>query len=355
MQPDNAVALPATDRLKAAMPTAITMGDPAGIGPEITVKAWQALCAVKSMRPFFVIGSAQALAAACNALGAPPPVIITSPADAASVFARALPVIALPCTPVTPGLPDSSAAPAIISSIEKAVEYTLSGQSCAVVTNPIAKSVLYDAGFTHPGHTEFLGALTAGVPGPEPRGPVMMLSAAGLHVALATIHIPVKSVPDAISTDGIIKTARIMDRALKDYFGHPAPRIALTGLNPHAGESGSIGQEETDIINPAAAALRAMGIDATDAQPADTLFHAEARETYDAVLAMYHDQGLIPVKTLDFHGGVNITLGLPIIRTSPDHGTAFDIAGKGVARPDSLMAAIRRAQHMTDAKTKSLI
>ncbi len=327
------------------------MGDPAGIGPEITAKAWQAL--QQSDSPFFVIGSLDVITRACRELCIPDPEAITSPDQAPAAFARALPVLPIGCTAVTPGKPDSGTAPAIIESIETAVSLTLSGAASAVVTNPIAKSVLYDAGFRHPGHTEFLGALTAKAPGPDPRGPVMMLSAAGLHVALATIHIAIKDVPAAISQDGIVKTARIMDRALRDYFGCETPRIALTGLNPHAGESGAIGREEKDIINPAAAALRAMGIDATDAQPADTLFHAEAREGYDAVLAMYHDQGLIPVKTLDFHGGVNITLGLPIIRTSPDHGTAFDIAGQGIARPDSLIAAIKRAASMAQMKAQT--
>ncbi len=327
-------------------PLAVTLGDPAGIGPEITLKAWQAICAVKTARPFFVIGCVKTLSVTAKALGISAPVKISAPEDAKDIFARALPVLPIDCPPVTAGRPNSNAAPAIIGSIEAAVSLTLAGKASAVVTNPIAKNVLYDAGFTHPGHTEFLGALTADVPGPDPRGPVMMLSAAGLHVALATIHIPVTAVPKSLTTDGIVKTARIMDRALRDYFGHKSPRIALTGLNPHAGEAGGIGREEIEIINPAAQILRDMGINATDAQPADTLFHAEAREGYDAVLAMYHDQGLIPVKTLDFHGGVNITLGLPIIRTSPDHGTAFDIAGTAIARPNSLIAAITRASAM---------
>lgn len=333
----------------APAPLAVTMGDPAGIGPEITVKAWQSLRAQSGLA-FFVIGCIDVLTQACERAGAQSPVTITDPGECRAVFSDALPVLPIKCAPVLPGSPDSNAAPAIIKSIEMATALALDGGANAVVTNPIAKSVLYNAGFRHPGHTEFLGALTSDAPGPDPRGPVMMLSAAGLHVALATIHIAITDVPAAITKDGIIKTARIMDRALRDYFGHPNPRIALTGLNPHAGEAGAIGREEIEITNPAAAALRAMGINATDAQPADTLFHAEAREGYDAVLAMYHDQGLIPVKTLDFHGGVNITLGLPIIRTSPDHGTAFDIAGKGVARPDSLIAAIKRAQSMARMK-----
>lgn len=335
--------------LTAALTPVLTMGDPAGIGPEITAKAWQALSAEDDAGPFFVIACPNVMARACRDLDLPAPITIKAPQDAAAVFADAVPVLPIDCADVTPGKPDSRAAPAIINAIETAVALTLRGEASAVVTNPIAKSVLYEAGFAHPGHTEFLGALTQSAAGPDPRGPVMMLSAAGLHVALATIHIAIKDVPGALTSDGIVKTARIMDQALRDYFGVKAPRIALTGLNPHAGEAGSIGREDIDIINPAAAQLRAMGIDATDAQPADTLFHEEAREGYDAVLAMYHDQGLIPVKTLDFHGGVNITLGLPIIRTSPDHGTAFDIAGAGVARPDSLIAAIKRANAMAQS------
>ena len=262
---------------------------------------------------------------------------------------RGLPVIPLASVPVTPGIPDTAFAPSTIESIERAVSHVSDGAAAAIVTNPIAKSVLYAAGFSHPGHTEFLGALTRSLPMSTPRGPVMMLSAAGLHVALATVHIPLASVPTQLTHMRIIEVAQIMDAALKTYFGIQAPRIALAGLNPHAGEDGTIGREEIEIINPAAHTLRGLGLNVTDAQPADTLFHAQARKGYDAVLAMYHDQGLIPVKTLDFHGGVNITLGLPIIRTSPDHGTAFNIAGRGVARPDSLIAALRRAHAMDEA------
>jgi len=216
------------------------------------------------------------------------------------------------------------------------------------VTNPIAKHVLYDAGFRFPGHTEFLGHLSEGHTAPYAKGPVMMIAAQGLRVGLATVHIPLQTAAEQLSIDGIIQTARVMLGALKTDFGIAEPRLALTGLNPHAGEGGALGREEIGIINPAAQILRDEGFDVTDAQPADTLFHAEAREGYDAVLAMYHDQGLIPVKTIDFHGGVNITLGLPFIRTSPDHGTAFGIAGQNIARPDSLIAAIKKARENAD-------
>ena len=208
--------------------------------------------------------------------------------------------------------------------------------------------MLYEAGFKFPGHTEFLGDLSQGRPTPYAAGPVMMLAAQDLRVGLATVHLPLTEAAKQLTTDRILETARVMLSALKLDFGLKAPRLALTGLNPHAGEGGALGREEIEIINPAAEQLRSEGFDVTDAQPADTLFHAEARQSYDAVLAMYHDQGLIPVKTLDFHGGVNITLGLPFIRTSPDHGTAFGIAGQGIARPDSLIAAIKKARELAN-------
>ena len=246
------------------------------------------------------------------------------------------------------GQPTAKNAPSVISSIEKAVSLCLSGDADAVVTNPIAKHVLYEAGFRFPGHTEFLGSLGQGHDAPYAPGPVMMLAAQDLRVGLATVHVALKSAAMQLSTDTILRTARVMIGALKTDFGVKNPRLALTGLNPHAGEDGALGREEIEIINPAAQILRGEGHDVTDAQPADTLFHAEARRGYDAVLAMYHDQGLIPVKTLDFHGGVNITLGLPFIRTSPDHGTAFGIAGQGVARPDSLIAAIKTAREIAN-------
>ena len=251
------------------------------------------------------------------------------------------------------GQPDSGLTPYITGSIARAVSACLSGDAAAVITNPISKDVLYQAGFTHPGHTEYLGELTKDAANNGPRGPVMMLSGGGLRVALATVHLPLKDAATQLSSDKIINTALVMDHALRHDFNIKAPRIALTGLNPHAGENGALGREEIDIINPAARALRDKGINVTDAQPADTLFHAEAREGYDAVLAMYHDQGLIPVKTLDFHGGVNITLGLPIVRTSPDHGTAFNIAGQNIARPDSLIAAIKSAREIADNRARA--
>lgn len=329
-------------------PLVLSMGDPAGIGPEITVKAWQELQG-QAAHAFFCIAPASVMVAAAKALGAPEPIVIDTPADAAQTFEQGLPIIQMHNAPdVNFGTPDAGLAPFITGSIERAVNFCLSGDAAALITNPISKDVLYKAGFTFPGHTEYLGELTAKHAITGPRGPVMMLTGGGLRVALATVHLPLKDAAARLDKAAIIRTAEVMHHALIRDFGISAPRISITGLNPHAGENGALGQEEIEIINPAAAALREMGINATDAQPADTLFHAEAREGYDAVLAMYHDQGLIPVKTLDFHGGVNITLGLPIVRTSPDHGTAFNIAGQGIARPDSLIAAIKAARDIAD-------
>ena len=321
-------------------PFALSMGDPAGIGPEITVKAWRALRA--SPNHTFAVIAPPAIFADV------PHRVISNITEASAVFDDALPVLAIDGDVGTVGKPTSENAPSIVSSIELAVSLCLGEQADGIVTNPIAKHVLYEAGFRFPGHTEFLGDLAKGHDAPYAPGPVMMLAAQNLRVGLATVHLPLKSAASQLSTDIILRTARVMLGALETDFGIKNPRLALTGLNPHAGEDGALGREEIEIINPAAQILRKDGFDVTNAQPADTLFHAEARQGYDAVLAMYHDQGLIPVKTLDFHGGVNITLGLPFIRTSPDHGTAFGIAGQGVARPDSLIAAIKKAREIAN-------
>lgn len=318
-------------------PLALTMGDPKGIGPEITAKAWAYFKNSENPITFACLSNLETAQKAAAELSLPAPQVISHPDEVKTVFKTALPVL-----PVL----ETTRAAQTTGSIARAVTLTLNDEMSGVVTNPISKHILYEAGFTHPGHTEYLGELTKNIAFDAPRGPVMMLSGGGLSVALVTIHMPLTGVATQISEDTIINAARVMDGALRRDFGLTAPRIAMTGLNPHAGENGALGKEENDIINPAASKLRAQGINITDAQPADTLFHAEAREGYDAVLAMYHDQGLIPVKTLDFHGGVNITLGLPIIRTSPDHGTAFNIAGQGIARPDSLIAAIKMAAMM---------
>jgi 4-hydroxythreonine-4-phosphate dehydrogenase len=267
-----------------------------------------------------------------------------APEEAASAFATALPVMPLGI-PVAarPGEPDPASAAATVRSIETAVALVRAGRARAVVTNPIAKHVLYEAGFRHPGHTEFLAAL-AGDPPPHP---VMMLWSEGLAVVPVTVHIPLSEVPRRLTTDLIVETGRIVARDLRARFGVASPRLALAGLNPHAGESGTMGSEDEAVVRPAVERLNAEGIAARGPVPADTLFHARARAGYDAVLAMYHDQALIPIKTIAFDDAVNVTLGLPFVRTSPDHGTAFDIAGRGIARPDSLMAALRLAGRLT--------
>ncbi|MGB3457085.1 MAG: 4-hydroxythreonine-4-phosphate dehydrogenase PdxA [Litorimonas sp.] len=339
-------------RPPALAPLAVTVGDPAGIGPEISWKAWERLRGESDLA-FALIAPPQALRTARPDL---PLREIADLSEAGAVFADALPVLPIPGFDAVPGRPDPAHADTITRSISEAVRLALGGKAAAVVTNPIAKDVLYRAGFSFPGHTEYLGALCEGVDAPYPPGPVMMLTApdaqspdkmrSALRVALATIHIPVCQTCEAITPEVVLSAARTMLGALKTDFGIAKPRLAVCGLNPHAGEGGALGTEEHDIIDPVCRLLRAEGHDVTDALPADTLFHAEARATYDGVLAMYHDQGLIPVKTLDFHRGVNVTLGLPIVRTSPDHGTAFNIAGRNIARPDSLIEALRRAREI---------
>jgi 4-hydroxythreonine-4-phosphate dehydrogenase len=321
----------------ASAPLALTLGDPAGVGPEIIAKAWQALKGQGSA--FVAVGDADLLAAQ-----GVPVERVASLAEGAATFAHSLPVLHLPLSaPVEPGKPSSAHAPAIVRWIETAVALALKGDASGVVTAPIAKAPLYEAGFKFPGHTEFLADLTANSPMPGERGPVMMLASGDLRTVLVTIHEPYARAPALLTVERIVHTAVVTAEALRRDFGVERPRLAVAGLNPHAGESGQIGREEVDIIAPAVAALKARGIDAVGPRPADTLFHPEARKTYDAAVCMYHDQALIPVKMLDFWGGVNVTLGLPIVRVSPDHGTGYDVAGQGVARPDSLIAALRTA------------
>ena len=301
------------------------MGDPEGVGPEITRKAWEELRNSPDLA-FAIVAPQDVFPQAVRA---------SKIETVKDIFSTNIPLVEID---------DGSRAQTITASIERSVSFCLSGQASAMVTNPISKDVLYKTGFKYPGHTEFIGKLTEDSIYDGERGPAMMLAGGGLHVALVTIHMSLKDAAVAITTEKIKSKARILHESLQRDFGIKNPRIAMAGLNPHAGEGGALGREEVEILNPTAQQLRNEGINISDARSADTLFHAEARQTYDAALAMYHDQGLIPVKTLDFHGGVNITLGLPIIRTSPDHGTAFDIAGKGIARPDSLIAAIRTAR-----------
>ncbi|MDB5430719.1 MAG: pdxA [Caulobacter sp.] len=329
-------------------PLALSLGDPAGVGAEIIVKAWSALR--ETGLAFMVVGDAASLAAAPGAGGISirP---VTGPDEAARLFPDALPVLDLPLRgPVVAGKPSPSYAEGVIRWIETGVGLALSGGVSGLVTAPIAKAPLYEAGFRFPGHTEFLAELTAAARFDGARGPVMMLTAGDLRVALITIHEPIARVPSLLTVERIVNAGLVTAQALRRDYGVATPRLAVAALNPHAGEGGALGREEIDIIGPAVRSLRDLGVFVSGPSPADTLFHAEARAGYDAVLCMYHDQALIPVKMLDFWGGVNVTLGLPIVRTSPDHGTGFDIAGRGLARPDSLIAAIRMAAEIAERR-----
>jgi 4-hydroxythreonine-4-phosphate dehydrogenase len=324
-----------------ATPLLLTMGEPAGIGGEIALKAW--LRRGEAMPAFAAIDDPERLRRVAADLKLSVPIrVIAAPREVLSLFAEALPVLPQPLpAPAVPGRPSAATAPAVIAAIERAARFALAGEAAAIVTNPIQKKPLYDAGFAHPGHTEFLGAL-AGLAAP----PVMMLASDDLRVVPVTIHRPLAEVPKMLGTAEIVRIGKITAAALARDFGVARPRLAVAGLNPHAGESGSIGDEDGTIVAPAVEALRAAGIDAKGPLPADTMFHAAARARYDAALCMYHDQALIPIKTLAFDHAVNVTLGLPFIRTSPDHGTALDIAGKGVASPESLIAALKMAAAM---------
>ena len=324
-------------------PLALTMGEPAGIGTEIAAKAWHAL---RGTGPaFFLIGDAALVS------GAAPVARIEAPEAAASAFPEALPVLHRPLLrPVAPGRPDPANARAVIASIDEAVALAKAGRAAAVVTNPIQKGVLYAAGFAHPGHNEYLAELAgiAGIP------PVMLLACPELRVVPVTIHEPLRQAIARLTPAMIAEAARITHAALIRDFGIAAPRLAVAGLNPHAGEDGTLGTEDRDIVAPAVAALRAEGIAARGPLPPDTMFTAMARPTYDAAICLYHDQALIPIKTLDVAGGVNVTLGLSIVRTSPDHGTALDIAGTGRADPSSLIAALRLAASIAANREKAI-
>ncbi|MDX6805259.1 4-hydroxythreonine-4-phosphate dehydrogenase PdxA [Terrihabitans rhizophilus] len=322
-------------------PLALTMGEPAGIGPELALKAWVDRQG-SHVPPFAILADPDHLATLSRQLGLAVPIAVTEADRAQELFPLALPVIPLDMAVLAePGIPNAADAPAVIESIRRAVELTYAGKTSAVVTNPIAKAPLLRVGFPHPGHTDYLGVLAEQRGGPSI--PVMMLWCEDLAVVPVTVHIPLAAVPAALTTDLIVQTARIVAADLRTRFHVRKPRIAVAGLNPHAGEEGAIGLEDRDIIEPAVQALVQEGIAASGPFPADTLFHAAARENYDVVLAMYHDQALIPIKTLAFDRAVNVTLGLPFVRTSPDHGTAFDIAGQGRADPSSLIAALKLA------------
>jgi 4-hydroxythreonine-4-phosphate dehydrogenase len=327
----------------AKKPLALTLGDPAGIGPDISLLAFAAR-GHEHIPPFVLLGDPEVLRDRARALDLAIPIDVIDDANAApALFAGALPVLPIGVgAPIIAGRPDQAAAPAIRHAIERAVALVADGAASAVVTNPISKAVLYRSGFAFPGHTEFL----ANIAGLEPSDAVMMLAADTLRVVPTTIHIPLAEVPAALTEALILKTLATTSRGLSRYFGLAAPRIAVTGLNPHAGEDGTLGREEIDIIIPAIEAARRQGLNVAGPYPADALFHDEARKTYDVAVAMYHDQALIPFKTLAFDTGVNVTLGLPFIRTSPDHGTAFALAGTGKARPHSLIEALRLAEAM---------
>ncbi|MFD2181150.1 4-hydroxythreonine-4-phosphate dehydrogenase PdxA [Rhodoplanes azumiensis] len=339
---------------RAGPPLALTLGEPAGIGPDISLLAWQRRD-VAALPAFALLATPELMRTRAEALGLAVPVERVGFGDAAAVFPRALPVVdlGLPVT-AAPGTPDATSASAAIAAIDRAVAAVTTGEAAAIVTNPIAKHVLYAAGFRQPGHTEYLaelagrraGAAPGGAPREAPPRPVMMLWSPTLAVVPVTIHVALARVPDLLTRELIVATGRIVARDLVARFGIARPRLAVAGLDPHAGEGGSIGTADRDVVAPAVAALVAAGIAARGPLPADTLFHAAARKTYDAALCMYHDQALIPIKTLAFHDAVNVTLGLPFVRTSPDHGTAFDIAGTGTADPSSLIAALRLAARL---------
>ena len=326
----------------ASLPLALTQGDPAGIGPDIAITAW-ARRQQNGVPPFVFIGDSDVVASRAALIGIEINIETCEADNAIEVFERAFPVLPLPVGfEVQAGQPHVGAAHATIKAIETAVSLTIEGRTAAVVTNPIAKSVLYEAGFGFPGHTEFLADLALRQTG-KAVTPVMMIAGPKVRVVPVTIHIPLKNVPTALTEELIVTTCRIIDTDLREKFGIAAPRLAVAGLNPHAGEDGALGIEDRDIVHPATIRLRKDGIDAFGPLPADTMFHDAARKRYDVAVCMYHDQALIPAKALGFDDSVNVTLGLPFIRTSPDHGTAFGIAGQGIASEASLVAALKMA------------
>jgi 4-hydroxythreonine-4-phosphate dehydrogenase len=321
---------------------ALTFGEPAGIGPDLTIALWRRRLAL-DLPPFYVIADREFLAHRARLTGAAITLEASEPGEAAAIFASSLPVVDVGvAVTATPGRPDATSAPAAIASIRRGVRHVLAGEATAIVTNPVAKNVLYRSGFSEPGHTEYLARLAADATG-RPMRPVMMLWSPALAVVPVTIHLPLAQVPGALDTDLIVETGRITAHDLAKRFRIANPRIAVAGLNPHAGEDGAMGAEDHAIVRPAVEKLQRLGVAARGPLPADTMFHPAARATYDVALCMYHDQALIPIKTLAFDHAVNVTLGLPFVRTSPDHGTAFDIAGTDKADPSSLVAALRLA------------
>jgi len=335
-------------------PLALTLGEPAGIGPDLALAVWARRAELDIPR-FYIVADADFLRRRAQRLGLEVPIAAVTPGAAAATFPGALPVVANEVAAhAEPGRPDQSSAPAAIASIRRAVGDVLAGAAAAVVTNPVAKNVLYNSGFAEPGHTEFLATLVQEAIGKQVR-PVMMLWSPKLAVVPVTIHLPLRQIFEHLSTELVVETGRIVARDLVARFRIPRPRLVVAGLNPHAGENGALGEEDRSIVAPAVARLKAEGIDARGPMPADSLFHERARATYDAALCMYHDQALIPIKTLAFDHAVNVTLGLPFVRTSPDHGTAFDIAGSGRADARSLIAALRLAARLAAAPTPAAL
>ncbi|HUZ92070.1 MAG TPA: 4-hydroxythreonine-4-phosphate dehydrogenase PdxA [Methylocella sp.] len=325
------------------LPLALSQGDPSGIGPELTLKAWLTTHEDPSASPFIAVADPDHLAAVAQDLGLKVPVKIVAGAEAAPVFRHALPVLALKHSVAGKlGTPDVRDAAGTIASIETCVRLIRAGEASAVVTNPIAKELFYRASFRYPGHTEFLAELAERYFGVSARA-VMLIWSPKFSVIPATIHVPLARVPALLTRELLVETGFIAARELAARFGIKKPRLAFTGLNPHAGEVGTMGREEIEVISPALADLAAAGVAVSGPHPADSLFRPSVRKSYDVAIAMYHDQALIPVKTVAFESAVNVTLGLPLIRTSPDHGTAFDIAGKGIADPASLIASLRLA------------
>ena len=333
-------------------PLALTLGEPAGIGPDLAVAVWRRRAELDLPR-FYLIADPDFIRRRAERLNLEVPIATVTPAAAAAAFPSALPVVDLDvAVSAEPGRPDRSSAPAAIASLRRAVADVLSGAATAVVTSPVAKNVLYSWGFAEPGQTEFLATLAQETTGKWQR-PVMMLWSPELAVVPVTTHLPLREIFAHLSTELVIETGRIVARDLAGRFRIPRPRLAVAGLNPHAGEEGTLGEEDRAIVAPAVARLKADGIDVRGPLPADSLFHQRARASYDAALCMYHDQALIPIKTLAFDHAVNVTLGLPFVRTSPDHGTAFDIAGTGTADATSLVAALRLAARLAMADKRA--
>lgn len=322
------------------------MGEPAGIGVELALALW-AERHTRPVPPFLILGDPATFAARAALVGVDAPIAEAEPEAALAIFADRLPILPVgePCH-AAPGHPDTRDAKTVVEAIKRGVELVHGCRCSALVTLPIAKAPLVEAGFPHPGHTEYLGALSQELWG-QPVRAVMLLWAEEIAVAPVTVHMPLKDACATLTTDDIVATASVVARDLARRFRIERPRLAIAGLNPHAGENGVLGHEDDAIVAPAVERLKADGVIATGPHPADTMFHAAARARYDAAIAMYHDQALIPVKTLAFERAVNVTLGLPFVRTSPDHGTAFDIAGTGVGDASSLRAALELAARLS--------